>query len=106
MQLGRILELVTKQMAVAVSLCSRDFLLGQIRNMRIGSSSHWTNLGHPIAELLGMAAFNALRQHFERVLHGKQSITNGKRNFGVSDKDGRQRPILLHQTPTVLQTEG
>ena len=73
MQLGRILELVTKQMAVAVSLCSRDF-----RYLWANQEyANWLQLpldkivGHPIADVLGMDAFNALRQHFERVLTGE-----------------------------------
>ncbi len=73
MQLGHILELVTKQMAVAVSLCSRDFRYPWANQ----EYANWLQLpldkivGHPMSDVLGMEAFNALRQHFERVLTGE-----------------------------------
>jgi PAS domain S-box-containing protein len=73
-QLDRILELVTKQMAVAVTHCSRD-----MRYLWANQEyANWLQLpldkivGHPIADVLGKEAFNALRHHFERVLTGEK----------------------------------
>jgi PAS domain S-box-containing protein len=91
-------ETLTKQMAVAVSRCSRDMRylwvnevyatwilrpLGQI-------------IDRPISEVLGRSAFEALRPHFDRVLRGESVHYEQETNFrGIGP-----RWISADYTPT------
>jgi PAS domain S-box-containing protein len=68
------LELVTKQMAVAVYHCSRDM-------QYLWANQGYADLlhrplqeiaGHPIADVLGPGAFDSLRRHFEKALSGEK----------------------------------
>ena len=68
-----LLELVTRQMAVAVTRCSRDF-----RYLWANQAyADWLQrpvdaiVGQHIADVLGTDAFESLRSHFERVLAGE-----------------------------------
>jgi PAS domain S-box-containing protein len=97
--LDRILELVTKQMGVAVTHCSRDF-----RYLWANQEyANWLQLpldeivGHPIVDVLGKEATDALLLHFERVLAGEKVDYEQETKFrGIG-----QRWISATYTPTL-----
>ncbi len=68
-----LLELVTRQMAVAVTRCSRDFHYLWANQ----AYADWLQrpldaiVGQHIVDVLGSGAFETLRSHFERVLAGE-----------------------------------
>lgn len=68
-----LLELVTRQMAVAVTRCSRDFHYLWANQ----AYADWLQrpveaiVGQHIADVLGTDAFESLRRHFERVIAGE-----------------------------------
>jgi len=67
------LDLVTQQMAAAVTRCSRDFRYLWVNQVY----ADWLRcpaesvIGRPISDVLGKAAFEALLPHFNRVLTGE-----------------------------------
>jgi PAS domain S-box-containing protein len=72
-QLLETLELVTREMAAAVTRCSRDF-----RYLWANQAyANWLNrsleeiVGQRIVDVLGAESFESLRKHFERVLAGE-----------------------------------
>jgi PAS domain S-box-containing protein len=77
------LETLTKQMAVAVTCCSRD-----LRYLWANQAyADWIQrplneiVGHPILDVLGKDAFEALRPHFNRVLMGETVRYEQETNF-------------------------
>jgi PAS domain S-box-containing protein len=77
------LELVAKEMAVAVTRCSRDFrYLWANREY-----AQWLErpldeiVGRPIWDVLGKEAFESLRHHFEQVLAGDKVNYEAETNF-------------------------
>jgi len=101
-QLDRILEtleLVAKQMAMAVTHCSRDF-----RYLWANQEyANWLQLpldeivGRPIVDVLGKEAFEALRHRFDQVLAGEKVNYEEKTNFrGIG-----QRWTSTTYTPTL-----
>jgi PAS domain S-box-containing protein len=93
------LETVTKQMAVAVTRCSRDFQYLWANQ----AYANWIQrplgevIGRPISEVLGKDAFEALLPHFKRVLAGEKVHYEQETNFrGIG-----QRWISATYTPTL-----
>ena len=77
------LELVAKEMAVAVTRCSRDF-----RYLWVSQGyADWLQrpvdeiVGRPICEVLGQEAFEFLQHHFHRVLAGHKVNYEAETNF-------------------------
>ena len=71
------LDLVTKQMGVAVTRCGRD-----LRYLWANQEyANWMQrpldeiIGRPIVDVLGKEAFESLRCYFESVLTGEKIIT-------------------------------
>jgi PAS domain S-box-containing protein len=93
------LDVVSKQMAVAVSRCSRD-----LRYLWANQGyANWLRrplaeiVGRPILDVLGKDAFESLRHHFERVLNGEVVSYEEEVNFrGIG-----QRWISATYTPTL-----
>ena len=92
------LDLVTQQMAAAVTRCSRDF-----RYLWVNQAyADWLQcpldrvIGHAISDVLGNDAFQVLLPHFKRVLTG-QSVHFEQETFfrGIGT-----RWISAHYTPT------
>ncbi len=92
------LDFVTKQMAAAVTRCSRDF-----RYLWANQAyADWLRrplenvIGRPIADVLGKAAFEALLPKFDRVLTGEIVYYEQETDFrGIG-----ARWISAHYTPT------
>jgi PAS domain S-box-containing protein len=92
------LETVTKQMAAAVTRCSRDFRYLWANQAYADWIRRPLNdiIGHPILEVLGKDAFEALLPHFNGVLTGKTVRYEQETNFqGIGP-----RWILAAYTPT------
>jgi len=77
------LELVAKEMAVAVTRCSRDF-----RYLWVSQGyADWLQrpvdeiVGRPICDVLGQEAFEFLQHHFHRVLAGHKVNYEAETNF-------------------------
>jgi PAS domain S-box-containing protein len=93
------LDVVTKQMAAAVTRCSRD-LRYLWANQRYAD---WLRrpldeiVDHPILDVLGESAFESLRHHFERVLNGEIVSYEEEVNF----RSIGQRWISATYTPTL-----
>jgi len=92
------LELVTKEMAVSVARCSRDF-----RYLWANQGyANWLQrpsdeiVGRPILDVLGKEAFESLRHHFARVLVGNKVNHEEEVNFQGIGK----RWISAAYTPT------
>lgn len=68
------LELVTQQMAAAVTRCSRDFryLWANQACAELLQRPVDQIIGRRIADVLGKATFESLRHHFDRVLRGEK----------------------------------
>jgi len=98
-----VLDVVTKQMAAAVTHCSRD-----LRYLWANQAyANWLQrpldeiVGRPILDVLGEDAFESLRHHFERVLKGEIVSYEEEVNFlGIG-----QRWISATYTPT-LEADG
>ena len=94
------LELVTSQMAVAVTRCSRDFRFLWVSR----AYADWFQLplssivGHRIADVLGDEAFAALRGYFERALAGERVSYEAEVNYPIG-----KRWISATYTPTFDQ---
>jgi len=92
------LHLVTTQMAVAVTRCSRDF-----RYLWVNQAyADWLRcpldrvVGRPISDVLGQAAFEALLPQFNRVLTGESVHYEQETDFrGIGT-----RWVVAHYTPT------
>jgi PAS domain S-box-containing protein len=68
------LQLVTDNMAVAVTRCSRDFRYLWVSRGAAAFLARRAEeiVGRPIRDVLGAAAFEAIRPHLERVLTGER----------------------------------
>ena len=77
------LETLTTQMAVAVTRCSRDFRYLWANQAYADWIQRPLNeiVGHPILDVLGRDAFEALRPHFNRVLTGETVFYEQVTNF-------------------------
>lgn len=77
------LDLITKQMAAAVSRCSRDLGYLWVNQAYANWVRHPLNevVGRPIADVLGKEAFEALLPHFTRVLSGEKVHYEQETNF-------------------------
>src|SRR5262249_55363859 len=77
------MEMLTKQMSVAVTRCSQDFRYVWANEVY----AHWIRrplneiVEHPISEVLGKHAFEALLPHFNRVLSGEKVHYEQETNF-------------------------
>ena len=82
-QLLNTLETVTKQMAAAVARCSRDLRYLWANHAYANWIERPLNeiVGHPILEVLGKDAFEALLPHFNRVLTGQIVRYEQETNF-------------------------
>jgi PAS domain S-box-containing protein len=93
------LDLVTEQMAAAVTRCSRDFQYVWANQ----GYADWLRrplseiVGHAILDVLGKEAFEHLRHHFERVLKGQNVQYEEEVNFRGIGK----RWISATYTPTL-----
>jgi PAS domain S-box-containing protein len=93
------LDVVTKQMAAAVTHCSRD-----LRYLWANQAyANWLQcpldeiVGRPILDVLGEDAFESLRHHFERVMNGEMVSYEEEVNFrGIG-----RRWISATHTPTL-----
>jgi len=77
------LELVTKQMAGAVTHCGRDLRYlwaNQGYANWLGRPLHQI-VGQPISEVVGRGAFESLQPYFERVLAGQKVAYEGEINY-------------------------
>jgi PAS domain S-box-containing protein len=97
------LELVTRQMGVAVARCSRDFRC-------LWANQEYANwiqrpldeiIGRPIADVLGREAFESRRSYFERVLRGERVQCEQETHFSGIGK----RWTSATYTPT-LEADG
>ncbi len=93
------LELVSREMAAAVTRCSRDF-----RYLWANEGyADWLQrplgeiVGHPIVDVLGKEAFETLLPHFKRVLAGQRVHYEQETNFRSVGK----RWISAIYTPTI-----
>jgi PAS domain S-box-containing protein len=92
------LDLVTNQMAAAVTRCSRD-----LRYLWVNQAyADWLRcpldsvIGRPISDVLGKAAFDALLPQFTRVLTGESVYYEQETDFrGIG-----ARWVSAHYTPT------
>jgi PAS domain S-box-containing protein len=92
------LDVVTRQMAVAVARCSRDFRFLWV-NQRYADwlrRSPEDIVGHPIAEVLGGEAFQALLPSFKQVLAGENASYEEEVNLSGIGK----RWLSATYTPT------
>jgi PAS domain S-box-containing protein len=92
------LELVTNQMAAAVTRCSRDFRYLWANQRYADWLQHPLNeiVGRPILDVVGKDAFESLQGYFERVLTGEKVDYEEEVNFnGIG-----QRWISAAYTPT------
>jgi PAS domain S-box-containing protein len=77
------LETLSKQMAVAVTRCSRDFRYLWANQAYADWIQRPLNeiVGHPILDVLGKEAFEALQPYFNRVLAGETVLYEQETNF-------------------------
>lgn len=93
------LETLTKQMPLAVTRCSRDFRYLWANQAYADWIQRPLNdiIGHPIVDILGKVAFEALRPGFDRVLMGETVRYEQETNFrGIGP-----RWISATYTPTL-----
>lgn len=92
------LELVSREMAAAVTRCSHDFRYLWANQGYADWLKRPLNeiVGHPIADVLGEDAFEALLPHFKRVLAGQKVHYEQETNFRSVGK----RWISAIYTPT------
>ena len=77
------MSLITKQMAAAVTRCSRDFRYLWVNQAYADWIHRPVNevLDHSISEVIGEEAFDSLLPHFERVLKGENVHYEQETNF-------------------------
>ena len=77
------MEMLTKQMSVAVTRCSQDFRYVWANEVYADWIRRPLNeiVDHPISEVLGKHAFEALLPHFNRVLSGEKIHYEQETNF-------------------------